>query len=105
VKPTACLLVFALALGASQQGTHTETGQDAKPACKAGNNGEFWPREANGNHAAFQQFYQSGELQMCTLVVWKYKWQYLSVNIHDKDHTRHSAARNKANSAGGAGGS
>ncbi len=97
---TAFLFVIALALGASQPKTIAEKEQKEKPACKAGNNGEFWPREANGNHAAFQQAYQNGELQMCTLVVWKYKWQYLSVNIHDKDHTRHSTAPKKAVSSG-----
>lgn len=70
-----------------------------KPACKASNNGEFWPQQANASREAFQQFVQNGELQICTLVVWKYKWEYLTVNVHDMGHNQHSAAGKKASSA------
>jgi hypothetical protein len=67
-----------------------------KPACKAGNNGQFWPPEANSGHAAFQHFAQSGELQICTLVVWKYQWEFLTVNVHAKTHKPATASK-KAN--------
>jgi len=54
-----------------------------KPACKAANRGQFWPAEANVSRDAVRQFFQSGELEVCSMVVWKYKWQHLSVNAHD----------------------
>jgi hypothetical protein len=58
-------------------------GPAQKPVCKVGNRGQFWPAEANFNRDAARQLYQSGELEMCTLVVWKYKWEHVSVNVHN----------------------
>jgi len=54
--------------------------QTGKPACNSKNQGQFWPEEANSNHAAARLLYQRGELEMCSLAVWKYRWEHLSVN-------------------------
>ena len=58
-------------------------GEARKPVCHAANRGQFWPEEANASRAAARQLYQSGQLEMCSLVVWKYKWERLSVNVRD----------------------
>ncbi len=58
-------------------------GQDQKPACNAQSRGQFWPSEANSSQQAARQFYQQGELEMCSLVVWKYRWEHLSVNVRE----------------------
>lgn len=48
--------------------------------CNARNDGKFWPEEANYNSVVARQLFQQGDLEMCTLVVWKYRWEHLSVN-------------------------
>jgi hypothetical protein len=60
-----------------------------KPACNAKNQGQFWPEEANSDHSAARLLYQRGELEMCSLVVWKYRWEHLSVNARDVAKERH----------------
>ncbi|MBZ5724296.1 MAG: hypothetical protein LAP87_04805 [Acidobacteriia bacterium] len=55
-------------------------GEVQKPVCSARNQGQFWPAEANFSHQAARQLYQSGELEMCSLAVWKYRWELISVN-------------------------
>jgi hypothetical protein len=54
-----------------------------QPVCSKENQARFWPEEANSNHELQRQLYQRGELQICALVGRKYKWQYVSVNIHN----------------------
>ena len=58
-------------------------GETPRPACNARSQGQFWPAEANSSPEAARRLSQSGELAMCSLVVWKYKWQHLSVNVRD----------------------
>jgi hypothetical protein len=58
-------------------------GQPRKPACNAKVQGQFWPTEANTDRQVKHELYQSGELEMCSLVVWKYKWKRISVNVHE----------------------
>ena len=59
--------------------------QDAqKPACNAHTQGRFWPEEANDNREVRRNLFQSGELEMCSLTVWRYKWQRVSVNAQAK---------------------
>ena len=64
-------------------------GQVDKPVCNAKNRGQFWPREANLSKDAARQLYQRGELEMCSLSVWKYKWEHLSVNVRDLAKGKH----------------
>ena len=66
-------------------------GQDKKPACNAGNQGRFWPLEANSSQHAARELYQSGTLEVCSQVVWKYKWERMSVNVRDLTKERHSS--------------
>jgi hypothetical protein len=72
----------------------------AKPVCDARSQGQLWPEEANSSRDARQQLYESGELEMCSLVVWKYKWEHISVNVRDLGKSKHSQI-SKSEKAGG----
>jgi hypothetical protein len=63
-----------------------------KPACNARNQGRFWPEETNSNKDAARQLYQSGELEMCSVTVWSYRWKHVSVNVRDLAKGKHSLA-------------
>lgn len=58
-------------------------GEVGKPACNAENHGRLWPEAANASPDAARLLSRSGELEMCSLVVWKYRWERLSVNVRD----------------------
>jgi len=60
-----------------------ETGAAHKPACNSRHQSQLWPDEANHSPGVARRLYQHGELEMCSLVVWKYRWQNVSVNIRD----------------------
>lgn len=60
-----------------------------KPVCNAQSQGQFWPEEANFSKDTARQLYQRGELEMCTLAVWKYRWEHISVNVRDLAKGRH----------------
>src|SRR5215469_15401923 len=47
--------------------------QSGKPACTARTQGMAW-REQNARNAC-------GEIQVCTLNVWKYRWQPVTVHV------------------------
>jgi hypothetical protein len=75
------LLALFGAMGVAEQGR--------KPVCNARNRGRFWPEEANFSQDVARQLYQRGELEMCSLVVWKYKWEHISVNVRDLAKATH----------------
>jgi hypothetical protein len=77
-------------------GTSCFAGQAQKPACNAKNQGQFWPPEANLAGDARLQHFQEGNLEMCSLVVWKYKWQRVSVNVRDLRSAKQPAPSNAA---------
>jgi hypothetical protein len=54
-----------------------------RPVCNAETRGQFWPAAANADRDAARKFVQQGELQMCTVHRWRYKWKSLSVNVRD----------------------
>jgi len=68
--------------------------QPTQPECNAANRGHFWPEEANSDRALARKLYQSGELEMCSLVppkytiYWNYKWLHISVNAHSAAKTK-----------------
>ena len=64
-------------------------GPTRKPVCNARSLGQFWPGKANFSRDAARRLYQSGELEMCSLAVWKYRWEHISVNVHDLAKGRH----------------
>ena len=70
-----------------------------KPVCNARNQGQFWPQEANFSHDAARQLYQRGELEMCSLVVWKYRWEHLSVNARDLARGKHASTSESGKAA------
>jgi len=74
--------------------------QAPKPTCNEKRQGQLWPEEANSDHAAARLLYQRGELEMCTLVVWKYRWEHLSVNARDMAKERHPFASEAGKAAG-----
>ena len=78
---TVTVLIGALGLAGSNQ----------KPACNTETLGQFWPSEANVNRDVARRLYQRGELEMCSLSVWKYKWERVSVSVHDLRRNAHAA--------------
>jgi hypothetical protein len=64
-----------------------------KPVCNARNRGQFWPAEANVSQDAARQLFQSGELEMCSLATWRYRWDRLSVNVHHLAPAKHPPKR------------
>lgn len=66
-------------------------GEPRKPACTARNQGQFWPAEANASPSAARQSVQRGDLEICSLAVWKYRWERLSVNVRDMAKGEHPA--------------
>jgi hypothetical protein len=60
-----------------------------KPVCNARNLSQLWPEEANISKDTARQLYQSGELEMCTLVAWRYRWKHISVNVRDLGKGKH----------------
>jgi hypothetical protein len=72
-------------------GAMSFAGQEGKPPCNAKIQGQFWPEQANWDREAARQLYQTGELEMCSMAVWKYRWEHISVNIRDLAKGRHSA--------------
>ena len=79
-------------------------GEPQKPVCSARTQGEFWPAEANISQQAAQRLFRSGELELCSLAVWKYKWQHLSVNVRDTGRSRHYSTVERTTMAGRSGG-
>ncbi len=75
--------------------------QTGRPACTARNQGQLWPDEANFRRDAARQLYQRGELEMCSMAVWKYKWQQISVNVRNLTKTKRPSAPESG--SGGAG--
>ena len=74
-------------------------GEPARPVCNARNRGQFWPEQANGNQDAAGRLSRSGDLEMCSLVVWKYKWVRLTVNAKDLAKDKPRAASHAAKAA------
>ena len=71
-------------------------GESLRPECTKASQGRFWPEVANSSREVARQLYRSGELQMCSLTPskyrasWKYKWQFVSVNVRDLAKRRRS---------------
>jgi hypothetical protein len=76
--------------------------QATQPECKKELQGHFWPEEANSDHELARKLYQSGELQMCSLIppkytiYWKYKWQFVSVNARGLGKSKRAEAAKAA---------
>jgi hypothetical protein len=75
-------------------------GEAGRPACNSRNHGQFWPEQANLNSKEAHKLFQSGELEMCSLVVWKYKWTYLSVNARKLSKGSQPAAAESKKTSG-----
>jgi len=73
-------------------GAMSFAGQDGKPACNAKLQGHFWPEQANWDREAARQFYQTGELEMCSMAIWKYRWEHISVNVRNLAKGHHAGA-------------
>ena len=84
-------LAIALLTAACSQGN-----EPRKPPCNARNRGELWPKSTDRS--------DQRPIEMCTLNVWKYHWEQVTVSISQlaKDADRkgeheaaHPAARTK----------
>ena len=53
-----------------------------KPLCNKKTHGQMWPTVANENQKMFIQLARAGSLEMCLPSQWGYKWERLTVNIH-----------------------
>ena len=53
-----------------------------KPHCDKKIHGLMWPEAANSDKTAFLTLARSGTLEMCVSATWGYKWEHLTVNIH-----------------------
>jgi hypothetical protein len=73
-------------------GAMSFAGQDGKPACNAKLQGHFWPEQANWDREAARQLYQTGELEMCSMAMWRYRWKHISVNVRDLAKGHHTGA-------------
>jgi hypothetical protein len=55
--------------------------QNGKPRCSAKLHGRFWPEQANSDAKLAVALARSGELEICSVRVWKYRWESLTVHI------------------------
>jgi hypothetical protein len=55
-----------------------------KPLCTKKTHGQMWPDAANHDKTALLTLARSGVLEMCVSSTWGYKWEHLTVNIHQK---------------------
>jgi len=53
-----------------------------KPLCIKKNQGLMWPAIANADKAALLTFARAGSLEMCVASTWGYKWERVTVNVH-----------------------
>lgn len=52
----------------------------AKPPCTPALNGQLWPAQANSDKALARKLFQTGDLELCSVNVWRYRWQHMSVS-------------------------
>ncbi len=52
-----------------------------RPQCNSRRSGELWPRIANFDPALRSKLNHCGQLQMCSLQIWRYKWKPVSVHV------------------------
>jgi hypothetical protein len=53
-----------------------------KPICNKKNQGQMWPTVANEDKRVLLTLARAGSLEMCVPSTWGYKWEHLTVNIH-----------------------
>jgi hypothetical protein len=70
-----------------------------KPPCNAVNHGRLWPEAANSSPDVAGQLSRSGELEMCTVSIWKYRWKRLTVDIRELEKGHPAAAKSSETSA------
>ena len=56
-------------------------GEDVKPRCSAKLRGRFWPEQANYDARLVLTLARSGQLEMCSVRVWKHRWETLTVSV------------------------
>jgi hypothetical protein len=62
-------------------GTVCLAGEAERPPCNAKQRGRLWPEEANTSREASRRAERCGNLQMCAVGVWRYRWQPLTVHV------------------------
>lgn len=64
-----------------------------KPACNKANHGRYWPEAANDSPAVAREMMQRGQLEMCSLAVWRYRWELMSVNVRQISKSKQKRTR------------
>lgn len=54
-----------------------------KPLCTKKIQGQMWPAAANEDKRLFLTLARAGALEICVPSTWGYKWEHLTVNIHE----------------------
>jgi hypothetical protein len=54
-----------------------------KSSCNRKSVGKYWPDRANADRSQIWHFVQTGELRVCAEAGWHYRWESLTVNVHD----------------------
>ena len=52
-----------------------------KPQCNSRRQGELWPRAANFDSVLRSKLNHCGQLEICGLQIWRYKWKPVSVHV------------------------
>jgi len=84
VELASVVLLAALGTAAAQE----------KPPCNKDRTGQFWPAEANDNPIKAVELARSGDLEVCALKGWHYRWLQPSVRL---DQLRDEKKRSEAN--------
>ncbi len=55
--------------------------EDEKPRCTAKLRGQFWPEQANSDPGLVSRLIRTGQLEICTVRVWRHRWEPLTVTV------------------------
>lgn len=67
-----------------------------KPKCNKQVHGRFWPDEANQDPKLAQTLAKTGELELCVIRRWRYRWEPMTVRLRDLLDKRDRKARSNA---------
>jgi hypothetical protein len=73
--------------------------EEAKPPCNARNQGRLWPARAETDGAFARRAARCGELELCALAGWRYRWQRVTVHVSQLGKKRGAAGCGQAEAA------
>lgn len=81
MRATHIRLICSLLLLADLPGRGGEL--DKRPSCNADQLGRFWPASANDSRQSVYELSKTGELELCTRGIFRYRWEALTVSYKD----------------------